>query len=77
METPDITAAQKITGPAVGAIVLAVLASPGSDLVKCFALAVVGALAVAVVIADAMIRRGRASIEEAAQYATPADAEGA
>lgn len=74
MKTPNITEAQKASAAAAASLVLAILASPGSDLVKCFALAVTGAVACVVVIADMGIRRGRASIVEASQYvATSSD----
>lgn len=77
MNTPNITEAQKASAAAAASLVLAILASPASDLVKCFALAVTGAVACAVIIADMGIRRGRAGIVEASQYAAAASDEDA
>jgi hypothetical protein len=68
MKTPDSTLVQQAAFAAAAGAYVA-----GMRGAEYIAFVVLCGLAI---IADAMIRRGRASIEEAAQYAQPADAEG-
>lgn len=75
METPDITKAQKSSAAAASTLLLAIIASPATDMVKCFAIACVAIVATAVIIADMGIRKGRAKIAEAAQYTSATDEE--
>lgn len=74
MQTPDITRAQQGGGGLFAAVALACLAQgvSGIDLVSY--LASTALVAGAVIVSDAMIRRGRARVEEAAQY-SPASAD--
>ncbi len=73
METPDITKIQKGAGALYAAVALGCMSTgvTGVDL-----LAYLGSAALVsagAMWADRGIRNGRASIEEAAQYAQPAD----
>lgn len=72
MQTPNITEIQRVTGAGASALTLGIIAAPTTELVKCFALSAVALVASIALISDALIRRGRAGIAEAAQYADAA-----
>lgn len=73
MQTPDITTIQKGAGALYGAVAIGCMTTgvTGIDLLAYLATAAI--VSAAAMWADRGIRNGRASIEEAAQYAQPAD----
>lgn len=72
MNTPDITQAQAGGGGLFAAVALACVTTgvTGGDLIAYLASTAI--VSGALIIGDMGIRRGRASIEEAAQYGQPA-----
>lgn len=75
MNTPDITRAQQGGGGLFAAVALACVASgiTGGDLVAYLASTAI--VSAALIVSDALIRRGRAGIEAAAQQAPDGDDE--